>query len=62
MIELGESNKPHLSMTGFKGWLAWRSAYLTRLGNMRNRLYVAFNWTLTFLLGRDVFFLVARIL
>ena len=30
------------------------SAYLTRLGNMRNRIYVAMNWTMTLLLGRDV--------
>jgi NADH:ubiquinone reductase (non-electrogenic) len=54
IVELGDTNKPHFSMTGFKSWVAWRSAYLTRLGNMRNRLYVAFNWTLTLLLGRDM--------
>lgn len=42
VIELGDpaSGKKGLSMTGFKSWIAWRSAYLTRLGNMRNRLYV----------------------
>ena len=42
VIELGDpsSGKKGLSMTGFKSWVAWRSAYLTRLGNMRNRLYV----------------------
>ncbi|CAK0752207.1 hypothetical protein CVIRNUC_002128 [Coccomyxa viridis] len=54
IVELGDANKPHLSMTGFKSWVAWRSAYLTRLGNMRNRFYVMFNWTLTMLLGRDM--------
>ena len=42
VLELGDpsSGKKGLSMTGFKSWVAWRSAYLTRLGNMRNRLYV----------------------
>ena len=26
IVELGDANKPHLSMTGFKSWVAWRSA------------------------------------
>ncbi len=30
------------------------SAYLTRLGNMRNRLYVMMNWTMSLIFGRDV--------
>ena len=24
IVELGDANKPHLSMTGFKSWVAWR--------------------------------------
>ena len=42
------------TMSGFSSWFAWRSAYLTRLGSLRNRLYVAFNWTITLLIGRDL--------
>ncbi|CAD7695202.1 unnamed protein product [Ostreobium quekettii] len=48
------SSPVRYSMRGFSSWLAWRSAYLTRLGSIRNRLYVAFNWTITLLLGRDL--------
>jgi len=34
--------------------VAWRSAYLTRLGSIRARMVVAFNWTMTILFGRDM--------
>jgi NADH:ubiquinone reductase (non-electrogenic) len=34
---------------GFLSWVAWRSAYLTRLGTIRARLQVAFDWTITLL-------------
>mmetsp|Transcript_17718 Transcript_17718/g.49590 ORF Transcript_17718/g.49590 Transcript_17718/m.49590 type:complete len:132 (+) Transcript_17718:107-502(+) len=43
-----------LSFSGFFSWLAWRSAYLTRLGPFRNRLYVMVNWSTSMLFGRDV--------
>ncbi|GMH42376.1 hypothetical protein BSKO_10295 [Bryopsis sp. KO-2023] len=52
VLELGNPSK--LSMKGFSSWIAWRSAYLTRLGSWRNRFYVAFNWTLSLILGRDL--------
>uniref|UniRef100_A0A7I4C3B7 NADH:ubiquinone reductase (non-electrogenic) n=1 Tax=Physcomitrium patens TaxID=3218 RepID=A0A7I4C3B7_PHYPA len=55
LVDLRES--PHgsgLSMTGFKSWLVWRSAYLTRVISWRARFYVAFNWGTTFLFGRDI--------
>eukprot|EP00887_Chlorella_sp_A99_P002787 scaffold6.g2787.t1 len=42
-----------LSWAGFASWVAWRSAYLTRLGRWKHRLFVASNWTLTKLFGRD---------
>ncbi|GBF90543.1 internal alternative NAD(P)H-ubiquinone oxidoreductase, mitochondrial-like [Raphidocelis subcapitata] len=48
------SGRPRFSLAGFGSWVAWRSAYLTRLGSMRNRMMVAFDWTITMLLGRDV--------
>ncbi|EIE24104.1 mitochondrial type-II NADH dehydrogenase [Coccomyxa subellipsoidea C-169] len=55
IVELGDHSKGRgLSLTGFKSWLAWRSAYLTRLGNVRNRLYVMLDWTIALLFGRDV--------
>lgn len=34
---------------GFMSWVAWRSAYLTRLGSIRARIQVAFDWTITLL-------------
>lgn len=32
--------------------VAWRSAYLTRLGSLRNRMMVVSNWLITMLLVR----------
>ncbi len=55
VVELGDPKGGRLiSLTGFKSWVAWRSAYLTRLGNVRNRLYVMLDWTIALLFGRDV--------
>lgn len=54
VLELGESSSKRLSVKGFVSWVAWRSAYLTRLGSFRARLVVAFNWTMTLLFGRDM--------
>lgn len=55
LVDLRESpDKSGLSLTGFKSWLIWRSAYLTRVISWRARLYVAFNWATTFLFGRDI--------
>ena len=43
--------KKGISMTGFKSWLAWRSAYLTQpLGQPRaTACYVMMNWTMALL-------------
>jgi hypothetical protein len=54
ILELGDARSPTFSWGGFSSWVAWRSAYLTRLGTIKNRLYVATNWTLTLLFGRCV--------
>ncbi|KAF6256151.1 pyridine nucleotide-disulfide oxidoreductase-domain-containing protein, partial [Scenedesmus sp. NREL 46B-D3] len=43
-----------VSIAGFLSWVAWRSAYLTRLGTFRARIQVAFDWTITLLFGRDL--------
>jgi NADH:ubiquinone reductase (non-electrogenic) len=48
------SSRGRISWTGFTSWLAWRSAYLTRLGSFRNRLNVAVNWFVTLISGRDI--------
>ncbi|KAK9817823.1 hypothetical protein WJX72_002730 [[Myrmecia] bisecta] len=55
VVALGspEGGRP-MSLTGIWGLIAWRSAYLTRLATLRNRIYVALNWTTTLLFGRDV--------
>eukprot|EP00877_Chromochloris_zofingiensis_P007537 jgi/Chrzof1/3036/Cz12g09060.t1 len=54
IMELGDAKSHHWSLTGFWSWVAWRSAYLTRLGSMRNRMVVMFDWTMTLLFGRDI--------
>jgi NADH:ubiquinone reductase (non-electrogenic) len=41
--------RKRFSIAGFISWVAWRSAYLTRLGTMRARIQVAFDWTITLL-------------
>ncbi|KAK9843007.1 hypothetical protein WJX74_005543 [Apatococcus lobatus] len=53
VIDLGKG-KSHLTFTGIKSYLAWRSAYLTKLGSWRNRFFTAGNWFMTTLFGRDV--------
>ncbi|KAF0852962.1 mitochondrial rotenone-insensitive NADH dehydrogenase (NDE2 external NADH dehydrogenase) [Andalucia godoyi] len=40
--------------TGFGAWLFWRSAYLTNLVSIRNKLLVPMYWFKTLLFGRDV--------
>ncbi|KAI7835537.1 hypothetical protein COHA_010565 [Chlorella ohadii] len=54
VLELGDAKKPLVSWGGFTSWVAWRSAYLTRLGTLKHRAYVAGDWTLTLLFGRDI--------
>lgn len=38
---------------GWFAWLFWRSAYLTRLVSIRNKVAVPFDWFKTFFFGRD---------
>jgi len=54
VLELAQGGSSRLSLAGIVSWLAWRSAYLTRLGSVQKRLLVAFNWTATLLFGRDL--------
>jgi len=48
------ADTPQFKGTGFKTFVFWRSAYLTRLVSFKNKLLVIFDWTKTFLFGRDV--------
>jgi NADH:ubiquinone reductase (non-electrogenic) len=48
------ADMPQFKGTGFKTFVFWRSAYLTKLVSFKNKLLVIFDWTKTFLFGRDV--------
>ncbi len=39
---------------GYAAWLFWRSAYITKLISMRNKILVVQNWLTTFIFGRDI--------
>ena len=39
---------------GFSTWLFWRSAYLTRLVSLKNKVLVLFDWFKAFCFGRDI--------
>jgi NADH:ubiquinone reductase (non-electrogenic) len=39
---------------GFTAWLFWRSAYLTRMVSLKNKILVAFDWLKTIVFGRDI--------
>ncbi len=39
---------------GFLTFLLWRSAYLTRLVSLRNKILVVFDWMKTLVFGRDI--------
>lgn len=42
------------TLSGWKAWFLWRSAYLTKLGSWRLRLQVPIDWFKTIVVGRDV--------
>ena len=44
---------PQVKGKGFSTWLFWRSAYLTKLVRWKNKILVVFDWTKTFIFGRD---------
>lgn len=45
---------PLIKGKGFSTWLFWRSAYLTKLVSLKNKMLVLFDWLKTFIFGRDV--------
>jgi NADH:ubiquinone reductase (non-electrogenic) len=52
-------NKALADLESFKGrgwttWLFWRSAYLTRIVTLRNKVSVLVDWLRTQVFGRDI--------
>lgn len=45
---------PQAKTSGFATWLFWRSAYLTKLVSLKNKVQVLFDWIKTSLFGRDI--------
>jgi len=39
---------------GFSAWLFWRSAYVTKLVSVKNKILVVFDWLKAFVFGRDL--------
>ncbi|MGB2867246.1 MAG: FAD-dependent oxidoreductase [Bacteroidota bacterium] len=59
MLAYVGSNRALADLSSFKGkgfsaWLFWRSAYLTRLVSLKNKILVAFDWVKAFVFGRDI--------
>jgi NADH:ubiquinone reductase (non-electrogenic) len=48
------ADTPQYKSSGFMTFLFWRSAYLTKLVSMKNKILVLFDWTKNVLFGRDV--------
>ncbi len=44
----------HFKGRGRLAWIFWRSAYITRLVSVKNKVLVVFDWCKTFFFGRDV--------
>ena len=54
ILEVGNNKK--YKFTGLKSWLAWRSAYLTKLQTSKNKINIASQWLGTFIKGREIGF------
>jgi NADH:ubiquinone reductase (non-electrogenic) len=59
MLAYVGGNKALADLKNFKGrgwstWLFWRSAYLSRIVSLKNKVLVLFDWTKTIVFGRDV--------
>lgn len=48
------ADTPQYKSSGFMTFLFWRSAYLTKLVSLKNKILVLFDWTKNILFGRDV--------
>lgn len=59
MLAYVGGNKALADLKNFKGrgwstWLFWRSAYLSRIVSLKNKVLVLFDWAKTIVFGRDV--------
>ena len=54
ILEIGKSKK--YKFTGLTSWIAWRSAYLTKLQSSKNRLNIMSQWMGTIINGREIGF------
>ena len=59
MLAYVGGNKALADLSSYKGagwftWIFWRSAYLTRIVSMKNKVKVLFDWTMARLFGRDI--------
>lgn len=45
---------PNVRWRGFSTYVFWRSAYLTRLVSLKNKVLVIFDWIKTWVFGRDM--------
>lgn len=45
---------PQFKGKGYTTWLFWRSAYITKLVSVKNKILVLFDWFKTLLFGRDI--------
>jgi len=45
---------PRIKFSGFFAWVSWRSVYFTRLGSIKSKIQVPFEWFRTFAFGRDI--------
>jgi len=54
ILEIG-SNKKY-KFTGLSSWIAWRSAYLTKLQTSKNKINILSQWIGTYIKGREIGF------
>ncbi len=48
------ADTPQFKGSGFNTWIFWRSAYITKLVGLRNKIHVLFDWIMTSIFGRDL--------
>uniref|UniRef100_M4BVM5 Uncharacterized protein n=1 Tax=Hyaloperonospora arabidopsidis (strain Emoy2) TaxID=559515 RepID=M4BVM5_HYAAE len=54
LFEAHPRDDDNITLSGWKAWFLWRSAYLTKLGSWRLRLQVPLDWLKAIVVGRDV--------
>tara|TARA_B100000963_G_scaffold34852_1_gene25902 strand:+ start:2731 stop:4311 length:1581 start_codon:yes stop_codon:yes gene_type:complete len=54
ILEIGSNSK--YKFTGLSSWIAWRSAYLTKLQTSKNKINILSQWIGTYIKGREIGF------